>query len=418
MSSASDLNLLSNRVPVLLASCIVLVACAARDRNGPPLIALDASIAGDALVASRLDANTGPGRDALTGTYDPFDPSSSCGASKQSTRRIPATLFFVLDRSESMRITVPSSTQTRWRVVRQVVLNLVDSLSDDLTAGLVVFPEQGRGVCDAPRTPQVSLATLGSSRPRFHSVLAETEADGATPLLAAIRLAYGNLDAPDLDARGPRAVVVLTDGGESCEPPEGEASVLAMTDARLAQGVLTFAVGLDEQNPFLSQLAHRGGTSRTPDCNPMCDARPTGTRCVRSSECTGGGLCGPAGLCVGGATPAEVCCNYVAGSAELESEFQAALTRITDRLLGQCIFDAPRPGNGATAFDPTLVNVGVSFGGESRTVLRRTRDSTMDGWRFTDETSTAIVITGPACERIRREPSDIEIVYGCPTLLI
>ena len=64
------------------------------------------------------------------------------------------------------------------------------------------------------------------------------------------------------------------------------------------------------------------------------------------------------------------------------------------------------------------MNVGVTFEGESRTVLRRGSDGTMDSWNFVDTDNETLVIQGDICERLLDESATVEIVLGCPTILI
>jgi hypothetical protein len=110
------------------------------------------------------------------------------------------------------------------------------------------------------------------------------------------------------------------------------------------------------------------------------------------------------------------CCHYDAEGATFESDFQAALEEIATRFLDSCVFDLPR--DGVDMFDPTKVNVGVTFEGEMRQVLPQSSDPTMDSWSYTTPAQDAIVIQGPICERLRMSAAEVEIVVGCPTLLI
>lgn len=69
-------------------------------------------------------------------------------------------------------------------------------------------------------------------------------------------------------------------------------------------------------------------------------------------------------------------------------------------------------------FDPDRVNVGITFDGEPRQVLPQSGDPATDSWNYTTPEQDAIVIQGPICERLRMSAAEVEIVVGCPTLLI
>ena len=69
-------------------------------------------------------------------------------------------------------------------------------------------------------------------------------------------------------------------------------------------------------------------------------------------------------------------------------------------------------------FDPGLVNVGVTFEGEDRTVLRRSSDPAVDSWNYVDDTHESILIQGDICDRLLDGSAVVEIVLGCPTILI
>jgi len=110
------------------------------------------------------------------------------------------------------------------------------------------------------------------------------------------------------------------------------------------------------------------------------------------------------------------CCHYDAEGGSFESDFQDALEDIASRLLDSCVFEVPR--DGIDGFMPNLLNIGVTFEGEERTALRQSGDSSMDSWNYTTPENDAIIIQGLICDRLLMGAAEVEIVVGCPTIII
>lgn len=390
-----------------------------------------------------LDAGTTPRPDA--GAFDPFDPDSSCGSSAIPTERVPGSLLLVFDRSGSMASTpggddASSSDPSKWDLAGDAINAALGSTSDDLGAGLMLFPTGEGSECDvvlSSGVPQVAVAPLATSRAEITSALATADpGGGVTPIFDALRAGYDYLDT--LDTIGQRGVVLVTDGAENCDQEDQDA-VYAQASSELADNnYLTFVVGLTTSNSVLSTLAYNGGTPRNDTCLPEC----TTPLCTSDADCPGAGTCttfiaGFPGFC-GCATDADCpdpltcesvpflgsqcsgdanCCHYDASEGSFSSDFEMALDDIASRFLDSCVFDLPRGADPST-FDPALVNVGVTFEGEERTVLRRSSDPSGDSWNYTTPDNRSIIIQGPICDRLLTGAADVEIVLGCATILI
>jgi hypothetical protein len=379
------------------------------------------------------------------GPYDPFDPGSACGATAIPTERLPGSLLLVFDRSGSMNNPPGggSSGPTMWTLSVDAINSVMESLSDDLGAGLLLFP--GSASCGVNATPEVPVGPLSSTRAAIRSALSSASpSGGTTPLYEASRRGYRYLDT--LDPRGQRGIVVVTDGGENCDDGNRRAFLAQVEEERTRNGYLTYAVGLTVSNNDLSTMAFNGGTPRSDTCLAQC----TTAECYNDADCGGGGstcvqpfgggsiggipvpgMCGcttsadcPSPLrcesvpflgnqCSG--TPN--CCHYNATAGNFRTEFEAALADIARRFLESCVFELPR-GTDPSSFDPSLVNVGVTFEGEDRTVLRRSSDESVDSWNYTTSEHRNVVIQGPICERLLSGAATVEIVLGCPTILI
>lgn len=357
--------------------------------------------------------------------YDPFDPASACASTAIPTVRVPGSLLVVFDRSSSMDEDVNGNRpdergfegESKWDLAERAINDELARVSDELSVGLLLYPSNREDVCEValgPGVPQVPIAPLSISRPAISGALASGTSGGQTPTFGALRAGYRVLDALETD--GPRGLVLVTDGAENCERTDG-ADVLGDAQSRHDRlGYLSFAVGLDNRDNFLSTLAVNGGTRATEICEASCVSAPT--RCSTDADCPAGGSCVPfVGLCnepPGGATP---CCHYDVSSGGFDSEFRRALADISSRFLESCVFRVPRPANPAD-FTSTLVNVGVTFEGESRIVVPQGSDPTEDSWHYTDTDYENLEIEGALCDRLRSESGTVEIVLGCPTILI
>jgi len=408
----------------------------------------DDRIPGDAPTRDMGSAFDLSGTDMMTvprdfGMYDPFDPDAGCGAATIPTERVPGSLILVFDRSGSMDEPASGdSGPTKWGLATTAINNALAGVSDELSMGLMLFPGSDGDACSvASDALLVDVAPLSTTRGIISSTLAGTSPSGReTPIGSALRAGWAELD--ELDGRGQKGLILVTDGAETCETSQAERNaVLALaTTENDASGYLTYAVGLNERNNFLSTLAFNGETPRNDTCMPEC----TAATCYGASECEGGQACNntsvlgipvpgtcqctmdshcPAGLScnmfpIVGSTcegPSN-CCHYDAEGGSFESDFQTALEDIASRFLDSCVFEVPR--DGVDMFDPNLVNVGVTFEGEERTVLRQSSDSSMDSWNYTTPENDALIIQGPICDRLLMGSAEVEIVVGCPTIII
>lgn len=337
---------------------------------------------------------------------DPFDPANGCGATAIETQVLPGSVLLAFDQSASMQ------DDNKWGLATSAITSVLASMPDELNVGLLLFPDPGGGSeCSVAPTPQVGVAPLATTRAMINSTLARTPGGGQTPAIAAVNAAWEYM--LPLPLPGQRGVILVTDGGETCDTETSDTNALhnqARTN-NLAFGVSSYAVGLTTTNNLLSGLAFNGGTARTETCMPMCTT--DGEPCTSNAQCDGGSCINlpfVGQTCTGGRS--SECCHYDVSQAALRAEFEMALREIAESFLDSCVFELPNESD-----DPTLVNVGVTFDGEERRVLRRSEDPADDSWNYTP-TGDSIVIQGALCDELLAGDAIVEIVLGCPTILI
>lgn len=397
----------------------------------------------DAGLDAALDA--GPSRDAVARDAPLTPPDATCGRATLETARLPGSLLFVFDRSGSMDRATGPAGETRWELAGGAIEGVLGALPDEANVGMLLFPPEG-AMCNVVGSdlPQVAIAPLTSSRAAIATELARVPDGPATPIFGALEVGWDHLTS--LGARGERAVALVTDGRENCAEDDRDRVLARAAEERSTRGHRTFVIGLTQSNSDLSTLALNGDTRRndtcvaectTPACSidsdvpcpetgAMCASFPDGeggaTRspgfcgCVDDGDCPTPTTCGMEDgqrVCVG--TPD--CCHYDATRASFEADFRAALDAIVAEVFDTCVFDLPR-GDDPASFDPNQVNVQVSLDGGPAETVGRSSDPTVDSWDYTDASQEAIRIQGELCDRIRDAEATVEIVLGCPTVLI
>jgi len=396
-------------------------------------------------AAAPTDASIDGGVDSPTdaGEPDPFDPDAGCGTVVLTARPAPGALLLVFDSSGSMQEAADGeSGPSRWDLATQGMMDALAGLPGEMDVGLMLFPHTTGDECSVgPDAIRVGLGSLETTRGLIVSALESTSPTGGnTPIGGALRAGWAALD--DFDETGRKGLLLLTDGMETCESSaaEGAAVHALAADQHASKEYLTYALGIDVENNFLSGLAANGATPRTDGCLPECTSKV----CNDASECDDGLECSnqtiggieipgtcqctmdsdcPMGLtCESGGVPLRSscegppnCCHHNADGGSFATDFRDALDAIAAHFLTSCTFDIPSDD---VVFDPGLVNVGVTFEGEERRVLPQSSDASMDSWNYATPENDAIIIQGPICDRLLMGAAEVEIVVGCPTIII
>jgi hypothetical protein len=327
----------------------------------------------------------------------------------------PHDVLFLLDRSGSMHIKVPSGS-TRWQAAEKAMFNLLDLLGSDpaIVAGLDMFPRGDEpitccwieptandvacscatGELPAPTTrcsesayasalvPGASLddAQRAAMKAAIHA--SDAEFYWGTPMKAALSSAIAKAGAGSKDSV--RSVVLVTDGSPtSCNATDDKidatiaaakaGSALVHPVSTYVVGVIDGATGANAAN--LSKVALAGNTARAAGC-----------------EATNS-------------------CFYAVEAKTFESDIKKAFNDIEMKAFS-CTFDVPTLSSGTPDYD--LVNVTRTGGGVTTAVPRDLAHA--DGWDFLAG-NTKVQLYGTACSAVKADlATKIQVVVGCKTV--
>lgn len=369
-----------------------------------------------ALVGAGCTDRT-PGREVpdasgLDGSAAPLDASSradrsvpdsgfvACETTSAFAEPLPATLMFQVDTSGSMNCAASDRScatgeptaapdDSRWDVFRARLGEALAALGDTTSAGLMHYPF----TFACPSTaPDVAIAPLSSARAPIVAALAGLVPEGITPTHDAVVNALAILRT---DAGERRYLVLATDGAAtSClgcdaacsfdELDRDNEDLVAAIGAAASEGIPTFVIGVPGSQSYraiLSRMASAAGTAR-PGCS---DAGP-------------------------------VYCHHDLTDPSLDfgAALRDALASIGEAVVS-CEYEIPPNPDGA--FDETRVNVRIVEDDGSEDVVGRD-PARANGWDYSDD-GERIILHGEACDRAERlRGGRIDVLFGCPTLLI
>jgi hypothetical protein len=309
----------------------------------------------------------------------------------------PPTLYFVLDRSGSMK------TPDKWNQIRVTVGKIMRGLGPRASFGAAMFPgpSQTSDVC-APGQEVMSVRpgdppSSGVDGPTTTHLLTVTRVvpSGGTPTGATLDVARANL----AGVQGRIFVILATDGAPNCntnagcgfdqcqlniegvsgcpkggplnccEPPEGyrencndSTSTLGAIAGLRNAGIPVYVLGLPGASTYstlLDQMAMAGGT-----------ALPTSPK-------------------------------YFAVDQASEDLMLAALKKIAAQITGTCVFDLKEEPANASLVNVYMDDVALPY-------------EPTNGWTIQGKTVTLV---GNACDRVKAgDVLDVRIIAGCPRL--
>jgi len=350
--------------------------------------------------------------------------NSACQARSYASQQVPSSILFVVDRSGSMACNAPPiqsddacdvnpvradpSQPSKWETTTRALGDAFGALSGTTASiGLSFFSSDD--YCGADSTPAVELAAPDSTQlSALSGAMSAASPSGGTPIVGAVISAYHHLH-EELHAPGNRYVVLITDGAEDCGTKgdaTDEADLAAARERLLGTevekareaNIKTFVIGSpgsEKARGFLSELAYRGGTARSPDC--LHSGGDGGT---------GGGDVGD--------------CHFdLTKETDFAGVLKSALGNISGKAVG-CVFQTP-PG------DVQQLNVQYSHAGSDPVCLPQDDASPCDqganGWQFAKDPSgnddtTHVVLCGQACDAVKADPTTVvDVVLGCPIIM-
>lgn len=369
------------------------------------------------------DASTGSGGTGGTGVLatdssvgdtqvsDGFDPDAQCASTSLKATRTPANMLFLIDRSGSMNCNPPPITDSdhceqwpkradatqpsKWEITRDSLKTALDGLKQTAPVPAVGITYFNIGdLCGFPDNPAVPVQALDQSQANALTISLDSVYPlGATPIVGTVMRAYAYFYDNSALFDGNRFVVLLTDGGDTCDPDSKQFLVSKAADAA-AVGIRTFVLGAPGSEPyraFLSQLAYAGGTASSATCEHS-GSQPSVGDC--HMDMTQPGM-------------------------DFAAELQKNLAAISANALS-CELDVPEPPDGGS-IDYGKVNVVYtpSSTGEPTTLpyddQHLCSDSANQGWQYADN-NTKIVLCGHACDMIKNDPlAEVSVALGCQT---
>jgi hypothetical protein len=219
-------------------------------------------------------------------TVNPDDPL--CGGLEieptVEMETIPGNILLIFDKSGSMCDAWGSST--KWQNAYQAVATALEPLKENITVGAVFFPDTPTGSddCSVPAfgtAPQLGFMSGADFLAAWNSYWMTNISggqicnrnmpnaiDGATPLLSALQVADGALNASALD--NTTSIVIITDGQPNCSGGDSRtdeplANLSPTVAAWQVAGYKTYVVGLPGLDggglDLLNGLAMAGGTN-------------------------------------------------------------------------------------------------------------------------------------------------------------
>ncbi|MDO5500755.1 MAG: VWA domain-containing protein [Propionibacteriaceae bacterium] len=210
--------------------CVLLAACTALPRPAWP---------GQAETSSNPGDHAGE-TDAPAGTSPTQAPSPA----------LPVIL--VIDSSGSMAAPDMGGGTTRLAAAQQAAKDFVAGLPAGTEVALVTYGDTAPE--DAPLSPETCADVtirrpLGAVTPEYGADIDHLAPRGWTPTSAALSKAAEA--APD----GPAQIVLITDGEDSCAPPDPCETAAALAD----RGLVVSAIGVRASSAQLECIARRGG---------------------------------------------------------------------------------------------------------------------------------------------------------------
>jgi hypothetical protein len=313
----------------------------------------------------------------------------------------PPTMYFLLDRSGSMR------DNGKWDAIRVAMAAILRQVGERANFGAMLFPGDAGNGC-VPGTEVLVIkpgdppsAQPGVDGPTTTELIEATRSiipSGGTPTAAALGFALGKLQAHG----GKGFAILATDGGPNC-------NANANCDATMCQANIEAFTGCPPGGPPNCCVDPYGAPEDCLDAVPTLDATAALAKAGFPVYVIGvpgsapyANLLDQVATAGGTALPASP--KYFRVDSTGQTEMLAALKQVAAKIVATCTFKLKQP--------PQDVNyVNVYF---DEQVLPQDPQGG-NGWKIDGDTLT---LTGGACAAVMNGVVlDVRIIVGCPTVI-
>lgn len=321
-------------------------------------------------------------------------PSTAvCGCLELETISERPNLYFVLDRSGSMR------DDGKWDTVREAVSTIVRRMGPRANFGAAVFPDPELGGC-LPGREVMGIrrgdSPTGVVGPTVRALLGATAMapHGGTPTADTLFGLVMRLR----ESLGRTAIILATDGGPNCNPN-------AACDVTRCMLNMENVIDCPPEGPNCCENPERGGPLQClDDSRAIAAAEALHTSLIPVYVV---GVPGSAaysdvldGMAQAGGTARDSAPHYYRVDSSDTEALAATLSKIAAKITATCEFEFAEPPE-----DPSLVNVYFD-----EKVVPQDGAWSLSGKRVTLE--------GETCDRVLAgDVLDIRLVAGCPTVL-
>lgn len=373
---------------------------------------------GTSLTDARVDSNGQGGGGGFITIPDGGDPQedamdldAACAAQQVAGEFTASNMLFIIDKSGSMKCNPPPTMESKdceakpqkkdlnvdskWQITKDGLKQALLKLG-----GMSPLPSAGIGffnsglLCGFADEPDVLIGPLDSGQiSNISQALDDVEPWGGTPIVGAMMRSYAYLHKNAASFKGNKFVVLLTDGGESCDENAVPMLISKAAEAK-AVGIRTFVLGAPGSENYkgvLSQIAFNGGTPSNPSCDHSGADNAVGD-CHMDMTLPG---------------------------LDFAEELSKNLEAISSKALS-CEFDVPTSDDDGKVVDKNKVNVVYTPSeGEQQQIKRNTEldcdDMKNNGWQYSAD-GKQIRLCGQICETVKADrQGKVTILLGCAT---
>lgn len=221
----------------------------------------------------RIDTDASLSSSGGQGGAPPPSEEVNCGISEVETKKLPADLLLVLDRSNSTKIEMGGTQEcsagsatctSRWKAITDAVAAVLPATQDSVSWGLKFFGSSANG-CDVSDGIEVAPGETDAAS-KIASAISSNKTFSGTPTTLAMEKAGKYMSG--LVDPNPKYILLATDGQPYCggtrkDQPDDDNAINSIKNNAFDKGVKVFVVGIaidDATVATLNRMADAGGT--------------------------------------------------------------------------------------------------------------------------------------------------------------